>query len=139
MDALPPIGSTVLDTGKTPAQWVELLAVRGIHISERTLREKANRLGACYKLGGAMVLTPEHIDMIFMEGQQCRLRSIDGGASGGSGVGSNTTDSRSPTTTAKALAHLTKQARGTGSRPKPTGKGVVTSLATKRHSHSQMP
>lgn len=130
------IGSTVLDTGKTPGQWVDLLAERGIAISERTLRQKANRTGACYKLGGAMILTPEHIDTIFMEGQPCRLKTIAGGMSGGSKAASNTTEPRSPVTTVAALAHLTKLARGNGSSQKPTASGVVTSLARKRPSHS---
>lgn len=134
-----PIGSTVLDTGKTPSQWVDLLAGRGIPVSERTLREKANRIGACYKLGGTMILTPEHIDEIFMEGQPCRLKSINGAGSGGSVAVSNSTARQSPATTAKALDHLTKQARATGLPPKQTGKGVVTSLATKPRSPSRMP
>lgn len=138
MTTLAPLGSTVLDTGKTPGQWVALLAERGLFISERILRQRARRVGAFYSIGGAMILLPEHIDAIFMEGQPCRLRSIDGGESGGSGVGSSCTARQSPATTAKALAHLTKQARGTGLPPKQIGKGVVTSLETKRPSHSRM-
>ena len=58
------IGSTILDTGKTPAEWVEIFEGRGIQISERTLREKANRLGAYCKIGRAMFIIPEHIDLV---------------------------------------------------------------------------
>jgi len=51
------IGSQILDEGKTPAQWVKILAERGVIISERTLREKANEFGAYYRLGRTMLIT----------------------------------------------------------------------------------
>lgn len=126
------IGSAVLDTGKTPAEWVAIMAERGIAISERTLRAKANALGACYKLSGAMIITPEQIDTIFMEGQPCRSNTTAGAEHSGSVAASNSTAKRSPTTTGKALDHLRKQALGTGLPPKQIGKGVVTSLETTR-------
>jgi|GEM_PF-3337441 len=47
--------------GKPPAEWVELLAARGIEISQRSLREKVNRLGACHKFGRAMKCAPIRI------------------------------------------------------------------------------
>ena len=125
----PALGSTVLDTGRTPEEWVALLAERGIVMSARTLREKANSLGARCKVGRVMLITPEHIDNIMMEGQKCRLRFIAGGKSGGSVVTLNTTAPASPTTTAAALAHLQRQAQGNGLRSKRSGKSVVTSLA----------
>ena len=41
-----PLGSEILDNGKSPTQWVEALSFRGLAITERTLREKANLLDA---------------------------------------------------------------------------------------------
>ena len=50
--------SQILGLGKTPAQWVEIMGERGIEISERTLRERANETGAFYRLGRTMLITP---------------------------------------------------------------------------------
>jgi len=50
--------SKILGLGKTPAQWVEIMAEREIEISERTLRERANETGAFYRLGRTMLITP---------------------------------------------------------------------------------
>ena len=58
-------GSQILGLGKTPAQWVEVMAGMGIDISERTLRERANETGAFYRLGRTMLITPAQIDKIF--------------------------------------------------------------------------
>ena len=47
-------GSSVLDTSKTPAEWIEVLAERNIVYTERALRNSANRLelhmkdGSCW-------------------------------------------------------------------------------------------
>jgi len=126
-----PTGSTILDAGKTPAHWVEVMAGRGIEISERTIRERASKLGACYGRGKAMIITPEQIDTILMEGQPCRLKSIAGGMSGGPKAMSNITAIASPNINAAALVHLQRQARGHSAAPKKIGKSVVTLLETK--------
>lgn len=55
----------VVTEGKTPHEWVELLASHGIAVSERTLRERARALGAFNSLGNTMILLPEHIDAVF--------------------------------------------------------------------------
>lgn len=126
------LGSTILDTGKTPDEWVAVFAERGLEVSERTLREKANRLGACYKLGREMIITPEQLDAIFMEGQPCRSKPIAGAIPIGSEAGLSSTGPRSPNTTGAALEQLRKLAHGPGAKPKRTGKSVVTSLAKRR-------
>ena len=48
----------------TPHAVVAILQSKGIAVSERTLREKARRLGACRIIGKAMFLMPEDIDAI---------------------------------------------------------------------------
>jgi hypothetical protein len=120
------IGSFVLDNGKTPAQWIELLAERGLRVSERTLRTKARQLAACHVLGGAMLITPQQIDRI-LEDAACRLPRTNETAHGGRAGRSNTTASRSPATSGKALAHLQKLARGSGSPIARRGKSAGTS------------
>jgi hypothetical protein len=59
----------ILDEGKTPEEWVKIFAARGVHLSARTVRAEARRLGACRILGKAMILLPEHIDRLFREPQ----------------------------------------------------------------------
>ena len=106
--------SQILTIGKTPAQWVEIMATHGIEVSERTLREKANETGAFFRLGRTMLITPAQIDTIFEEGQACRSKSTSVAPSSGSRAGSNTMADRSPVHTAKARERLLKLARGTG-------------------------
>ena len=127
-----PLGSTILDTGKKPDEWVAELAKRGYQVSERTLREKANRLGACYRLGREMIIIPEQLDTILMEGQPCRSKPIAGVIPIGSGAVLSTTEPRSQTTIDAVVEQLRKQVRGTGAAPKRIGKSVVTSLAKRR-------
>jgi len=59
--------SDILQHAITPARAVELLGERGIKVSERTLRERARKIGACRILGRTMLLLPEDIDRIFAE------------------------------------------------------------------------
>lgn len=59
--------SDILDQGKTPEEWMQVFAARGIKVSARAIRAEARRLGACRILGNAMLLLPEHIDRIFAE------------------------------------------------------------------------
>lgn len=106
--------SQILGLGKTPAQWVEVMAGMGIEISERTLRERANDTGAFYRLGRTMLITPAQIDKIFEGGQSCRSTSTRGAASTGLRAGSSTTAGQSQAHTGEALMHLQKQAHGTG-------------------------
>jgi hypothetical protein len=106
--------SQILGLGKTPAQWVEVMAGLGIEISERTLRERANDTGAFYRLGRTMLITPAQIDTIFEGGQSCRSKSTRGVASTGLRAGSSTTAGQSQAHTGEALRHLQKQAHGTG-------------------------
>jgi hypothetical protein len=108
------IGSQILDEGKTPVQWVKILCKRGIIISERTLREKANEFGAFYRLGRTMLITPAQIDTIFQGGQTCRSESTSVATITGSRGGSNTMADQSPVHIAKARERLLKLAQGTG-------------------------
>lgn len=107
-------GSEILATGKTPDQWVEVLVSRGIRITERTLREKANRLGARFTIGNAMIITPSQLDRILMESQGCRSNPTNADRSTGSRAESNTTVDRSPVHIANARERLLRLAQGTG-------------------------
>ena len=53
-----------LSNAFTPRAVVAILQSRGIVVSERTLREKARKLGACRVIGKAMFLMPADIDAI---------------------------------------------------------------------------
>lgn len=86
MTALTPI----LDRARTPEAWVELLAEKGIILSPRTLRELANRWGACHKVGRVMLITPEQLDHIIESQKKCPSNLISAARSGMSGAGSNT-------------------------------------------------
>lgn len=55
---------TTLDEAITPADAVAKLKARNIDISERTLRERARKLGACRVIGKAMFLMPDDIETI---------------------------------------------------------------------------
>ena len=123
--------STILDTGHTPEEWAQIIAGRGMDISPRTIRERANALGACHKLGRAMIITPDQLDMILREGQPCRSKPMPEARLGGHGAGSNSTVVPLPATTGAARAHLMKQVQKTGQGPKKTGRSGVTLLATK--------
>ncbi len=125
-------GSKFLDHGRTPAEWAEILCERGVNITERTLREKANKLSTCGKLGKEMLILPEHLDEMFMEDQSCHSKSIPEKANGGSKVGLNTKDCQSPVTTENLLDHLQSKVQSNGSKTKRIGKGVVTSWVKKR-------
>jgi hypothetical protein len=106
--------SQILGLGKTPSQWVEIMAEREIEISERTLRERANEAGAFYRLGRTMLITPAQIDTIFEGGQSCRSKSTRGAGFTGQRVGSSTTAGGSQAHTDEALRHLQRRAHGTG-------------------------
>lgn len=84
-------GSAVLGNALSPQQWVEVLIARDLPIKERTLREKANRLGACCKLGNAMIITGEQMDRILTEPDLCPSNptSTRQATTSGSRVGSN--------------------------------------------------
>ena len=123
--------SQLLDHGKAPSEWVALLRARGIEISERTLRGKANRLGACHKIGRAMIITPDQIDMILKDGMTCPSKRTSAAPHGGQKAVLNTTDGQSPITTGVALAHLQKRVRANGAPKKKSGKCVVSFSATK--------
>ncbi|PDT39781.1 hypothetical protein CO656_19125 [Sinorhizobium sp. FG01] len=48
----------------TPSAAVAKLQAVGIHVSERTLRERARALGACRIIGKTMFMLPSDIDAI---------------------------------------------------------------------------
>lgn len=78
--------SQILGLGKTPAQWVEVMAGLGIDISERTLRERANETGAFYRLGRTMLITPAQIDTILKEASHAAPNLQEGPCLLGQGV-----------------------------------------------------
>lgn len=57
-------GNSALDGAITPAAAVAKLQALGIHVSERTLRERARALGACRIIGKVMFLLPADIETI---------------------------------------------------------------------------
>ena len=65
----------ILEEAMSPALAVEKLAVKGVHISERSLRKRARELGACRVFGKAMLLLPEHIEILLEEPTPCRSLS----------------------------------------------------------------
>ena len=129
---IPPL----IEQGHTPAEWVDILRARGIEVSERTLREKANRLGACYRIGRAMLITPEQLESIVKDGAACS-KSTEGARLGGQGAGSNISAGPSADTTDAALAHLTRLAQSNGAGRRKSGGSVVTFSATKKPSPSR--
>lgn len=110
-------GSTILDRGKPPSEWVQILAGRGLDISERTLREKAHKLDAFHKLGRVMLITPAQMDIILGE-KRCRSNPTEGARHGGRRAGSNISAGRSRNTTDAALEQLKQQALGRGAATK---------------------
>lgn len=60
----------LLSRAISPAEAVEVLGKRGVKVSERTLREKARRIGAYRELGQAMFFLPEDL-MKIMEPKAC--------------------------------------------------------------------
>ena len=118
----------ILQDGKTPAQWVDALAAMGVDVSERTLRERARSLGACRVLGKAMILLPEHIDLIFEEPEQCRSRNTSATVSGGSVEELQMVTDMS----AEALEHLTRRSRPAKSATSKTRRAPKLSLV---HTH----
>lgn len=119
------LGSNLLNGSRTPAQWCEEFAERGVPISERLLRAKARQLGAYYSLGAAMLITPAQIDQI-LEDSQCRSKRTAGAAPGGQKAGSKSTGARSRSTSVKALDHLRNAALKTGSANAKRGKSAGT-------------
>jgi hypothetical protein len=130
-------GSAILDDGRSPHEWVEILSARGITISERALRERANKLHACHRLGRAMIITPAQMDLILEGGEKCRSNPISEAKPGGLEAASNISAGPSAGTTAAALARLTQLAQRGGARPRKIGGSVVTFSATKPRSRSQ--
>ncbi|WP_210212010.1 hypothetical protein [Mesorhizobium sp. M2A.F.Ca.ET.043.02.1.1] len=125
--------SLILENGKTPEEWVKIFkAERGVHLSARTIRENARRLGACRMLGKVMMLLPEHIDRLFQEPQTCPSNSTN--ATDGGGSKAESTAYRAANTTDKALAYLSQRQKGTPkrqSRPSNSRRSNVISLETK--------
>ena len=101
-----------IEQGRTPSQVVADFAAKGITVSERAVREKARELGACRILGKAMILLPEHIDLIF-EAPECQNATDTGSSSTfGEQLGGSRGALKARTnTTAKALEHLTNLSR----------------------------
>jgi hypothetical protein len=123
------VGSQILDSGRSPADWLDVFAAKGLPISERTLRAKARKLGACHVIGKAMIITPGQIDRI-LEDSLCPSNPIQEAQHGGREARSNITGDPSPATSAKALAHLQRMARKTGSRTGKRGNVVAISSAS---------
>lgn len=58
------MGETILDRAISPAEAVEKLLMRGVKVTERSLREKARQIGAYRKVGREVFFLPE--DLLFL-------------------------------------------------------------------------
>lgn len=126
-------GSVILDTAKSPHDWIIILNDRGITYTERALRETANRLGARIKLGRNMLLLPSHIDQILEDAQKCRSNRTPGQENGGPKAGSSTKAKRSPATTDAARKLLQSKLPGSGAGTKKSANdGSISSDQTRR-------
>lgn len=124
---------SVLKNYKTPEQWVAIFEENGISLSPRSLRESARTLGQYKKCGRAIIMSAEHIDSVFKEGQPCPSKSTSETDNGGSEAGSP--EYRPANTTDKALAHLlsaAKPKRKRSSRTSKSAKSNVTTLVTRK-------
>lgn len=115
---------SILDRAMSPEMAVARLAELGLHISERSLRKKARELGACRVFGKAMILLPEHLEILLES--PCPSKSTIATASGGIGV-------RLPDDGyTQALARLTKKQQSVSrTEPKPENSNV-TLMARRR-------
>jgi len=52
-------------------------------VNKRTLRERANSIGACVRIGHKTLFLPEHIQQILEASQPCHLSSTSAAKSGG--------------------------------------------------------
>lgn len=121
-----------LDSGKTPAEWVELLAQKGIVLSERSLREMANTLKARVKIGRTMLITPEHMETILKDGEKCRLPHTSAVKNGGPRVVSNTKAPLSHPTTNAARELLQSKLHTNGAGTRKSANDDCTSSVRKR-------
>lgn len=106
--------SDILSSGKTPEEWADIMSARGLPVSARTIRQKANRLGACHKLGRAMIITPEQLDQILSE----RAKEFRSNRTSGAQRGGHLPSSKA---TAAARAHLLDLAQGSSGAKKKKG------------------
>jgi hypothetical protein len=106
----------ILREGKTPADWVKYLSTHGIEISERSLRKKANRAGACYRISRTMWITHQQINLIFEEGKQWHSKFSNEmtAKTTGSRVGLSSKGRELRGHTGAAHAHLQRLAHKTG-------------------------
>jgi hypothetical protein len=56
--------TSILDRAISPAAAVDILGIRGVQISERTLKERAREIGAYRQIGRAIFFTPEDLERI---------------------------------------------------------------------------
>jgi hypothetical protein len=56
---------TILTSGRTPEEWSDIFAARGLTVGARLIRERARALGACHVLGKAMLITESQMDLIW--------------------------------------------------------------------------
>lgn len=119
-----------LADGQTPEQVVAAFRARGIEVSERTLRQRARKLGACRILGKTMILLPEHVDLIIAEPDKWLSKSTSEATS----IGGAATLAMLATTDEEVLEHLTRISRTPKSGLSKRRPGNVLSLAQMRRS-----
>lgn len=105
----------ILDNAITPAAAVDILWTKGVKVSERTLRERARKIGAYRQIGQAMFLLPEDLEKI-MEPQECSTPS-KGRKARSTSRAARSTESASKNQPAKLLS-LPPAKRASGSPPK---------------------
>ena len=117
-----------LADGQTPEQVVAAFKAKGIEVSERKLRERARKLGACRILGKTMILLPEHVDLIIAEHDKWPSKNTSEATSTGGADDLLTM----ATTTEEVLEHLTRISRTPRSGLSKRKPGNVLSLAQMR-------
>jgi hypothetical protein len=117
-----------LADGQTPEQVVAAFKAKGIDVSERKLRERARKLGACRILGKTMILLPEHVDLIISEPDKWQSKSTSEATSTGGAADLL----MQVTTTEEVLEHLTRISRTPKSGHSKRKPGNVLSLAQMR-------
>lgn len=58
------VPGSIIDRAISPAAAVDMLGIKGVQISERTLKERAKEIGAYRQIGRAIFFTPEDLERI---------------------------------------------------------------------------
>jgi hypothetical protein len=120
---------SILETAMSPSRVVEILAERGITISERTLRESARKKGACRVIGKTLFLTANDIDILLNDAKPEPKPCHNSKSEAGSGITNSPLTDRD---IENLRARLTKGSRKTSPSNTKTPSGVLPFTGRKR-------